>query len=125
MTRLLGWSAMQVRVRKRVGIVFEWLPNGSLEDLLVYLRPVPRSSARSARKQLTPKLAVECQASRWAASASGGVNGGANGAALSAARRKLPEDIANCPVSEILAMPCDTDAITALGYDWVRPMQTW
>ena len=111
-----------MRVRKRVGIVFEWLPNGSLEDLLAYFRPAPRSSARSARKQLTPKLAAECQASRWAALASGGVNGGVNCAALAAVRRKLPEDIANCPVSEILAMPCDSDAIAALGHDWVRPI---
>lgn len=119
-----GVILLQVRVRKRVGIVFEWLPNGSLEDLLAYFRPSFRSLSRSSRKQLTPQLVLDCQSSRWAASASSsvnnGANGGVNGSGPAAVRRRLPDELASRPVSEMLAMPCDSDAIAALGHDWVR-----
>lgn len=108
-------------MRKRVGIVFEWLPNGSLEDLLLYIRPPSRLSSRTHRKQLTPKLVLDCQAPRWASSASPGANGSANNGANGAvaARQRLPDDLANCPVSEFMTMPCNRDAIAALGHDWV------
>lgn len=87
---------MQVTVNKRVGTVMEWLPNGSVKDLL--------GSITAAT--MTLRAAVDAVA--WARSSRTPVP-------------PMPSHLADVRLAEVFTMPCNVPALQEIGGAvWVR-----
>lgn len=87
---------MQVTVNKRVGTVMEWLPNGSVKDLL----------GNITADGMTLQAAVDAVA--WARSTRTPVP-------------PMPPHLAARRVADVFTMPCDVTALEEIGgAAWVR-----
>lgn len=84
-------------VNKRVGTVMEWLPNGSVKDLL----------GEITAKEMTLQAAMDAVA--WARS-------------TRTPAPPMPPQLANRSVADVFTMPCDVTALEEIGgAAYVRP----